>query len=147
MKTTNFRKGYYQPKNPDKYIGDLSKIIYRSSWELHCFNFLDNNIKVLKWSSEPVGIPYLKPTDNKLHKYYPDLYVQYINKDNEVISEMLEIKPSSQTVLSKARKQKTRLYENIVYAINQAKWEAARAWCNQRNIQFRIVTEQQLFMR
>ena len=30
---------------------------------------------------------------------------------------------------------------------NLAKWEAARAWCKQNNLQFRIVTEEDMFHR
>jgi hypothetical protein len=26
-----FKQGYFNPKNPEKYIGDLAKIIFRSS--------------------------------------------------------------------------------------------------------------------
>ena len=28
-----YRSGKYEPKNPEKYIGDIHNIIYRSSWE------------------------------------------------------------------------------------------------------------------
>ncbi|MFM2010951.1 MAG: hypothetical protein RLZZ479_1342, partial [Bacteroidota bacterium] len=32
-KKSTYRQGYYVLNNPDKYIGDPTKIIYRSSWE------------------------------------------------------------------------------------------------------------------
>ena len=44
------RQGYFIPKNPDKYDGDLSQIIYRSSWEYKFLKFCDDNEKILKYS-------------------------------------------------------------------------------------------------
>lgn len=144
-----WQKGNYTPKNPDKYIGDPSKIVYRSSWERSFCEFLDNNINVLEWASEEVAIPYLKPTDNRVHKYYPDFYIKYRNKDGDIVQEIVEIKPKNQTYhtvrQSRARNPKTRLVENLTAAINKAKWLAASQWCQQRGIVFRILTEQDLF--
>lgn len=142
----SWAKGHYTPKYPDKYMGDLSKIVYRSSWELECFRFFDNNMNIIRWGSEPCAIPYMKPTDkNKLHKYYPDFYVEYINKDKEVIKEIIEVKPKKQMSQSTAKSHKTRLTENLTYAINIAKWTAAKKWCEDRNITFKILNETQLF--
>lgn len=145
MNQKNTRKGYYLPKNADKYIGDVSKIMYRSSWELAAFKFFDGNPNIIRWGSEEIAIPYIKPTTGKLHKYYPDIYVEYINNNREYVKEIIEIKPETQTKTSTARKKKTKLYENVTYAINVAKWMAAKKWCEERGITFRLMTEKQMF--
>lgn len=140
-----FRQGYYKPKNPEKYRGDVSKIVYRSSWELSFNKFLDNNPNVLEWASEEIVIPYIKPTDNKVHRYFPDYWVKYKNTKGEIIEEVVEVKPSTQTRRTRSRNPKTRLVEDVTYAINTKKWEAAQKWCEARGIKFRIITEQHLF--
>ena len=51
--------GKYKPLNPKKYVGNSSKVIYRSLWERKLMVYCDNNDKVLEWGSEEVIIPYL----------------------------------------------------------------------------------------
>jgi len=64
-------KGKYTPKNPNKYAGDPSKIIYRSLWERKFMVFCDETASVLKWSSEEISIPYFSPKKkNKSDKTY-----------------------------------------------------------------------------
>ena len=146
-RVTSFRQGVFEPRNPGKYIGNVNNITYRSSWELNFCKFLDNNPNVLKWASEEITIPYIKPTTGRQHRYYPDFYMEYINKRGEVVKELIEIKPEKQTRSSTAKRNKTRLYEDITFAINKAKWIAAEKWCRQRGVHFRILTENQLFKR
>lgn len=136
-----FRQGLFTPRNPEKYVGDAAKIRYMSSWELSFDKFLDGNPNILRWSSECVAIPYIKPTDGKIHRYYPDYWIEYINKDGEVIQELVEIKPNSQARPGK----KMSTYEKVQYAINLAKWESCVNFCNQRGIGFRVLTEKELF--
>lgn len=149
MKTKSFRTGYFTPVNVEKYMGNVEKIVYRSSWELAMNRFLDNNENILRWSSEEIKIPYIKPTDGKVHHYYPDYWIEYRNRDGVVVTEIVEVKPSTQakapTTRGKARK--TILYEQTTYAINMAKWKAANDWCNQRGFTFRVITEKSLFRR
>jgi len=140
-----FKQGYYTPKNPEKYKGNLAKIVYRSSWEQTFNSFLDNNPNVLGWASEEIVIPYIKPTDNKVHRYFPDYWMMYQNKDGDIIQEIIEVKPSIQVRKPRSRKPKTRLIEDVTYAINNAKWEAATKWCEARGMLFRILTEKDLF--
>jgi hypothetical protein len=143
----NHKQGWYTPRNPEKYVGDVTKIRYMSSWELELHEFFDNNRTILRWSSESIAIPYIKPTDGRLHKYYPDYWVEYINKDGVIVREVMECKPKSQT--HQPRKQRgtgrASLYESIQYAVNAAKWSAAIDWCKQRGFIFRIVTEKSIF--
>lgn len=144
---TKYKQGYFLPQHPEKYVGDITKIRFMSSWELETHKFLDNNTRVLRWSSETIAIPYIKPTDGRIHKYYPDYWVEYINRDGEILQELLECKPKSQT--TRPRKQRSTgqvsLYESVQYAINQAKWTAAIDWCNKHNLGFKIITEKSVF--
>jgi hypothetical protein len=141
----NFKQGLYTPKHPEKYNGDITKIRYMSSWEFRFNIFLDNNPNILEWASEEIAIPYIKPTDGKIHKYYVDYYIKYKTCKGEIKTELVEIKPAAQTTPSKSRNSNTRLYENITYAINQSKWESAKQFAEQRGWTFRIITEHQLF--
>jgi len=143
-----WQQGLYEVKHPDKYAGDLTKVTYRSSWELESFRFCDNNPNVIQWSSEEIAIPYSKPTPSgsfKPAKYYPDLYIEYINTKEKRCKVLIEIKPTKQTRPSRARNPKTKMFENQAYLINELKWEAARNWCLVKGIEFRIITENDQF--
>lgn len=144
MTKAKFKQGYYIPKNPDKYVGDVTKIRYMSSYELSVHKFFDNSTRVIRWSSEEIVIPYVKPTDGRVHKYYPDYWVEYVTSDGEIKQEIIEVKPSTQTRMPRANS-KGRLYEQLNFAINTAKWEASKRWCQQHNMEFRILTEQGIF--
>jgi hypothetical protein len=143
-----FVQDFYKLNHPEKYMGDPNKVFYRSSWEKHAFTFLDNNIKVKRWVSEGVAIPYLKPTPDGSYKksnYYPDLYVEYEDRNGNIVREMIEIKPLKQTKQSVSKKKKVKIVENHIYLINQLKWEAAKKWCAARGIKFSVITENSLF--
>ena len=141
------KQGYYTPRHPEKYKGNVGKIRYMSSWELSFNQFLDNNPNILNWASEEIKIPYIKPTDGRIHHYYPDYWIKYKDKNGKMIQEIIEVKPDKETRPPKAtgKNKKTQLYENLTWAINSAKWEAASQFCAKYNIKFRIVTELQLF--
>ena len=70
-KKGSFKRGIYRPKNKHKYIG-RSTPNYRSSWELHFFQWCDRNPNVLEWAAEAVVIPYISPVDSKVHRYFVD---------------------------------------------------------------------------
>jgi hypothetical protein len=138
--------GRFSPKNPNKYLGDPTNIIYRSLWERRVMVHLDENPGVLKWSSEEIVIPYLSPVDNRWHRYFPDFYVQTMNKQGMLESRILEIKPKSQAIAPKAKKRVTKQYiqEVVTYGINEAKWKAATEYCKDRNWKFLVLTEDDL---
>lgn len=142
-----FHKGLYVPRHPEKYKGEVNRIVYRSSWELDFCRFLDNNKSVLAWSSEPFAIPYIKPTDKKVHKYFPDFWIEYHDKNGEIIQEVIEIKPASQIAQPNpvGKKKKQQLYEQITYAVNIAKWKAATEFCAKYKMKFRLITENTQF--
>lgn len=142
--SSKFRQGQYIPKHPEKYVGRVDKIRYMSSYELEMHTFLDNNPNVINWSSEEFVIPYVKPTDGKVHKYMIDYWVRYITEDGEIKEELLEVKPKSQTKQPR-KNHKHYLYEQVTYAVNLAKWEAAKNFAERNNMTFRIVTERSLY--
>lgn len=145
-KNRNFKQGIFRPKNPDKYTGTLP-IIYRSGLELKSFRYLDNNPNVLSWGSESVVIPYQSPVDGKLHRYFVDLVASLKSKDGNIKKLLIEVKPEKQTkppILSSRKKQTTLIYEKHQWIINQAKWSAAKSWCNKKNYLFIILNEKHL---
>ncbi|MNN82113.1 hypothetical protein D3C81_1990120 [compost metagenome] len=70
-----------------------------------------------------------------------------MNKDGEIIQEIVEVKPLAQTKppTTRGKKQSTILYEQTTWAVNVEKWRAAADWCQARGITFRVITEKGLF--
>tara|TARA_B100000963_G_scaffold231720_1_gene202297 strand:- start:2965 stop:3462 length:498 start_codon:yes stop_codon:yes gene_type:complete len=136
-------KGKFKPRFPQKYKGDPTNIIFRSSWELTVFKYLDNNKNVLRWSSEEFFVPYKNPLDGKFHRYYPDVYIEYINNQGVRTQTVWEIKPKKQTIAPKIPKRKTKSwkYNAEQYVINQAKWKSCKAYCDKRGYKFQVITE------
>lgn len=145
-------QGRFKPKNPSKYSGDPTNIIYRSGWELKLMQYLDKHPHVTKWGSEEIVIPYRSPIDGRYHRYFPDFYVEQINKNNKKDKILIEVKPKHQTIPPDVSKKNTpkggvsRRYINEVmtYGVNQAKWKAAEEYCKDRGWKFAIFTEQEL---
>lgn len=142
-----YKQGFYKPRHPEKYKGNIENIRYMSSWELHTNQFLDGNPNILAWSSEEIAIPYFKPTDQRVHNYFPDYWVKYKNKSGKIVEEIWEVKPAKQIARPKTvgKRKKYQLIESITYAINQAKWLAAKAYCQKNGYIFRLMSENQLF--
>lgn len=140
-------KGKFRPNNPEKYDGDPTNIIYRSSLELRFCQYLDSNPSVLKWSSEEVIVPYFDPATNRYRRYFPD-YVLQVKTATGTKTHMVEIKPASQCVPPKVPEKKTKrfIHESLTWVTNQAKWEAAREYCADRKWEFKTITEKDLGM-
>ena len=138
-------KGWFRPRNPQKYNGDSNNIVYRSSWELRVMKYLDENPNVIWWASEELHIPYVSPVDKKVHRYFPDFIVKAKQKDGTIKTLVLEVKPEKQTQLpTQKRKTQRFLQEVATYAINQEKWRAADLFCKEHGWQFKIITEKDL---
>lgn len=136
-----FARGKFTMANPEKYVG--TKVpTYRSSWEWSFMRFCDNNPSVQKWASEAISIPYRDPLTNRNTIYVPDFFIQYVDKLNRIHTELIEVKPASQQILERVGKNK---YNQAQYIKNQAKWQAANAWCKQQGIKFRILNENDIF--
>lgn len=139
-------KGFFKPKNPAKYRGDPSKIIYRSSWELKLMVYLDGHQDVLTWASEEFCIPYRSPLDNKIHRYFPDFKITKKLPNNTIETIVIEVKPRSQSIPPTLQKKPTKRYlrEVMTYGINEAKWKAAKEYCEDRKWKFMVMTEKEL---
>lgn len=139
-------KGYFKPKNPSKYMGDPTTIIYRSSWELKLMRYLDSHSDVIKWASEEFSIPYVSPIDGKVHRYFPDFLVKKRNPSKVMETIVIEVKPKIQTTPPTVQKKASKRYIREVYTwgVNSAKWEAAKRYCDHREWKFVIMTEQEL---
>lgn len=139
-------KGFFKPKNPKKYKGDSTNIVFRSSWELKLMMYLDIHEDVIKWGSEEIIIPYRSPIDNKIHRYFVDFIVTKINKDGKKETILIEVKPFRQTKepLKPKKMSKKFLTEVKDWGVNTAKWKAAEEFCKDRGWQFKIFTEYEL---
>jgi len=140
-----YHKGRYIPHNKQKYIGDITNIIYRSSWERRFMKYCDTNSSIIEWSSEELYVPYVSPIDNKYHRYYPDFIIKVKSKKSTKII-MIEIKPSSQTKRpEKGRKKNTTYLSEIrTWTINTSKWKHALKYCAKKNWEFKILTEEHI---
>jgi len=139
-------KGRYSPKNPEKYKGNPTGIIYRSLWERKLMVYLDENKSIIQWSSEEIAIPYISPLDNRYHRYFPDFYIKAIDKNGNIVEQLLEVKPRKETVEPAKKKRITKQYitEVTTWGKNQAKWKAAEEYCLDRGWQFKLITEKEL---
>jgi hypothetical protein len=139
-------QGYFKPKNPQKYKGDPTTIIYRSGWELKFMLYVDSHPDILEWGSEEFFIPYRSPIDGRMHRYYPDFYIKKKDKDGKTKTMVVEIKPLKQTIEPQKQSKKTKRYINEVmtWGINSSKWKAANDFCKDRDWQFLILTEKEL---
>lgn len=142
-------QGFFKPKNPQKYKGDPTNIVYRSGWELKLMLYLDSRKDVISWGSEELIIPYRSPIDGKIHRYFPDFIVTKINSKGKKETVIIEVKPQKQTVPpeSKGKVNKKYLMEVATWGKNEAKWKAAKEFCEDRGWSFHIFTEKELGIR
>ena len=142
-------KGRYNPINPKKYKGNPQNIIYRSLWERKFMVYCDTNDKVLEWGSEEIIIPYISPWDSKVHRYFPDFYIKVKQSSGNIKKFIIEVKPKKQTRPPKPVERKTKRWINEVrtFGINEAKWKHATKWCKNNDMEFKILTEEELGIR
>lgn len=139
-------KGKFVPKNPKKYKGDYTNIIFRSLWERKVMVWLDDNQNIIEWSSEEIAIPYRSPKDGRIHRYFPDFVVKAKMPDETIKTLILEVKPLAQTKEPSKQTKRTKRYitEVTTWAVNQQKWKMAEEYCLDRGWQFKIITEKEL---
>jgi hypothetical protein len=139
--------GFYRPINYEKYKGNPMDVVYRSLWERKFMIFCDMNNSVIEWNSECVTIPYRSPIDGKMHRYFVDFYVKMKTKNDEIKKYLVEIKPKRQTIPPVENpKRKNKTWKNAVMAFvkNKSKWDAAKLFCEERQMDFLILTEEHL---
>jgi hypothetical protein len=150
-KNSVYDQGFYRPQNPEKYIGDIHNIIYRSSWERKFCQYCDINPNITKWSSESLYTMYWNPIDKKEHKYFIDYYIQVKKPDDVLENWLIEIKPEDQYALHKRPKEpvgnltekKIRSYNEKLktWITNRAKFEAATRFAESRGYKFGAINE------
>ena len=140
-------KGKYKIKNPNKYLGNPTNIIYRSLMERRFMEWCDSNDKCHKWSSEEVVIPYISPIDNKQHRYFPDFLIQTPKGWFLIeVKPLTQSRPPKKLVVENLELKKKRRYIKSVqtWLVNEAKWKAATKVCEKKGWSFQILTEKQL---
>jgi hypothetical protein len=138
---SKFSQGEFIPKNPQKIVGK-SVPVYRSSWELRVMMLLDQHPYVINWASESVAIPYKSPLDGRMHQYIPDFLIVYKDKRGQQKAELIEVKPAKEAIAENARSKR----DKAALVLNTAKWAAAMTWCKKNGINFRVLTEDQIFV-
>ena len=158
----------YQLKFPEKYIGDTRLIIFRSGWELAFCRWADSSPSIIRWSSEPIRIPYYdrvskleeckkygldpnNPVNWEVKYYHTDYWIE-VDKQNGTTEKMfIEIKPSDQLRKpvppnDSAPLKEQRIFVNKAkaYLINEAKWKAMTAWAEKSGARFYVFTEKTL---
>jgi hypothetical protein len=145
MKRSKYKQGIFKPRNKHKCKTNVC--IYRSGLELQYMRWLDSNSNIVSWGSEEVVIPYIKPTDGKVHRYFIDFNFTIRDKDKKLHKFLVEVKPEKQCKPPKTKNRRnkmTLLRENITYAVNNSKWESAKSWANKHNYKFIIITEKDI---
>lgn len=144
-----YHQGHYIIRNPEKYIGDISSCVYRSSWERKFCAYCDVNPNILKWGSEVSTVPYIGP-DNRPHKYHIDFYLEMPDPSGVNKKLLVEVKPSNECRPPKAPEKMTaKAMESYEYSLkmyqkNLYKWQAAKQYAIDRGMQFVIVNENHL---
>lgn len=156
-----YHQGTFTPINTSKYLGDISKIFFRSKWEFNFCKYCDLEARIAKWGCEYIQIPYYVPNEMnelKLHKYYPDFYVEIKNTDsNNYKQVIIEIKPNKEVFpdfidkntgsILPPKNDKLNILKNYEYALNlykknRLKWRQAEEYCKKRNMSFFLLTEE-----
>jgi hypothetical protein len=143
-------KGLYKPRNPEKYVGDVSQVVYRSGWERKLMLRCDSDPNILKWGSETMPIQYYSSVDGKTRRYFVDFFIQLKDRSGNVKSIMVEVKPHKETIppvppkRNTAKTKQRYVNEMMTYQRNQDKWEAATAWGKKNGWDFTIMDEYSL---
>jgi hypothetical protein len=137
---SKYANGFYQLVHPEKYVGKKTPH-YRSSWEHVLMRFFDNNPSIVQWASEAIHISYKNPFTGKNTIYVPDFFVVYVDKDGKQHAEVIEVKPYKEMALENARSKR----DQAAAILNKFKWEAARAWCKNQGLAFKVISEKDMF--
>lgn len=133
-------KFVFTPKSPDKYVGPYP-IVSRSSWETQFMMELDTNENCIAWAWESEKIPYTNPETNRQSIYIPDCLVRFRSTDGGDKTVLVEIKPAHEAMQESVKGGA----DPLILAKNQAKWAAALWFCERRGIEFKVMTEHDLF--
>ena len=154
-KKSKYSQGTYIPKHPSKYKGAWP-IVYRSSWELKVMRYFDANPNVVEWNSESIIIGYHKPikfnkdkvVQTKPARYFPDFFAIIRDDQGKLTKYLIEVKPYVQSLpplRKRGKRTQTLLRETYTYAVNYAKWEAAKEYCKKRGWEWKVLTEIEIY--
>lgn len=136
------RKGLFKPKHPEKYIGDVNNIVFRSGLEKRFMKFFDEHNDIINWGSEEFHIKYFSQVDNKVRRYFPDFIIRVRDRHGNIKVFVIEIKPKVQTVPPKTKRQSKRyVQEMMTWQVNQDKWKAAEKFCDEKSMKFMVLHE------
>lgn len=162
------KQGYYKVQNLQKYMGNPALVIFRSSWEHTFCRWCDFSPSIIRWSSEPIRVPYydrvskldelrrqgLDPNNPKnwVIKYYnTDYWIEVAQGDGTTKKMFVEIKPANKLKKpippgENAPLREVRRFNLLAkeYLINEAKFAALKAWAERSGAQFWVFTEETL---
>ena len=150
-----FHTGEYNLINKEKYIGSKNPR-YKSLYEQRFFYGCDVNENVIKWGYECIELNYFyrdirHDEQAKPHRYYPDIYCEVKSNDGKIKKFIIEIKPKEFLEKPKQPKNPTKrnqtkyLLEMNEWGRNLAKWEVAARFCKDRDMEFKLITQDTLF--
>jgi len=168
LKKGQTHQGYYHVKNREKYIGDPNLVVYRSGWEWSFCAWADASPSILRWSSEPIKVPYLdritpleenvklgldpnNPRNWKKKNYNTDFWIEIDKGGDRPEKWFIEVKPkkdlirpepiSSTSPLREVKKYNARMK---TYIINESKFEALNKWAESHGAKFWVFHEDTL---
>jgi hypothetical protein len=146
---SRYKQGYYKLANPDKYVSDDKRIIYRSGLELKFCQYCDYTDNILEWVSEPFAIPYIHPLTNKMRNYYVDYLIKKINPDGTITTYLIEakasnmLKPPPKPSKYASKKVKNRYAKVLARVlVNIAKYKYAKKYCEKKGYRYAFLTEE-----
>lgn len=114
----NYKAGIYFSEKNDK------NVYYASSYELKAFERLEKDDNVTSYERPRIAIKYVRPDDNRMHRYVPDILAVRADGNKTLI----EIKPESM----------------LLDEITKSKIIAAQLYSRKKNYDFAIWTEKEL---
>ncbi len=161
-------QGYYRVQNRSKYVGDANLVVYRSSWEMKFAKWCDYSPSVLRWSSEPIKIPYYdrvsrldeckkngldpnNPKNWKVRNYFTDFWLEIDKGEGITEKWFIEIKPANKLKkpippAPNAKLKDIKRFNMLAkeYLINEGKFAALNSWAKKHNMKFFVFTEKTL---
>lgn len=87
----------------------------------------------------------MNPLTRRATVYIPDFIIVYVDADGATHSEVVEIKPSKESPFHSSIREARSQRAKASLILNQAKWQAAMAWCKRNGMTFRVMTESQIY--
>lgn len=166
-----YKQGIFTITNRSKYIGSKDPA-FKSGLEERVMNYMDKNSSVLKWAYEDpkMVVEYFLPTDGRIHRYYPDFYMEAIGSSGtikkflievktlkeipedylkEMYGSKLEDKEFKRNLLKEPKSKLSKSKENynrkrLTVLQNKAKFDAAKDFCKKNGMTFKVITQNEI---